>query len=527
MSKMRIGFATIYSWRPHVEHLHFLAQLARSDGHETFFLTCDGDLPDCYTRELRDQPAWLECLKCRAGGIRSYASEGVDTIGALGRAAVGQPPADPAWAQSSASTLGRFESDADYASEAFRLATERMRPVVELSFAAARAWIQRQRLDAVCVFNGRIDATRAIFEAAKSLGVRVVTLERTWFGDGLQLYPEENCLGLRSVDTLVREWRDRPLTRGQALRASAQIARRFLRSNTKEWRAYNTNARETDWPVAGAGRRILLIPSSRNEVWGQPDWEPPWSEPTAAYDALMDHFGLGPHDVLLRCHPNWGESIGKQDGHFSTLYYQGWAQRRGVTAIPSTDTASTISLIQQCDAIVVAHGSAALEAGMLGKQVIGTAPTFYQEAGLRDAARTPTELAGLRLQVDLPEAERRERSIRTMRQTLRFCHTMVYRVAQYTGHVKAETTTRYRYDLDANPHRFIDLLRTGVLQADDATSAPDAGEEDEVLARIEARDWRGLVDALEPDAGAYVPVRRRPLFRPIDTVRRWMPLGDR
>lgn len=527
MSRMRIGFATIYSWRPHVEHLHFLAELARRDGHEVHFLTCDGDLPTCYTREMRDQPGWLECIKCRAGGIHSYATEGIDSIGQMVAGAPKDVPADPRWAESSASTLGRFESDADYATEAFRDLARRLTPVVDRTFAAARSWIRQRRLDAVCVFNGRMDATRAILEAAKSLGVRVVTLERTWFGDGLQLYPQENCLGLQTVDRLVREWRDAPLTRDQAVRAGAQIARRFLRNNTKEWRAYNTNARVADWPVEGGSRKILLIPSSRNEVWGQADWEPEWREPTQAYDALMDHLGLGPRDVLLRCHPNWGERIGRQDGHLSADYFEAWARRRGIAWIPSTDTTSTLGLIEQCDAIVVAHGSAALEAGLLGKQVIGTAPTFYQQAGLRDSACNPAELAGIRLQVNLSPDERRQRESEITRRTLRFCHTMVYRVAQYTRHVRAETTTSYRYDAGADPARFVALLRTGVLVADDATMAADEREENEVLAVIAARDWQGLVNAVEPDRRPLVAVRRRPLYRPIDTIRQWIPHGDR
>jgi hypothetical protein len=182
---MRIGFATIYAWRPHVEHAYFLARLAEKAGHEAFFLTCDADLPACYTREMRDRPAWRECLECRAGGLRSYTRRNVSSLGDCVAGDTAEAPVE--WVHSSASTLGRFESAADYASPAFERIAERLLPAVQLSYRAARAWIRRERLDAVCVFNGRMDATRAILEAARSLGVRVVSLERTWFGDGLQI----------------------------------------------------------------------------------------------------------------------------------------------------------------------------------------------------------------------------------------------------------------------------------------------------------------------------------------------------
>src|SRR3569832_2269919 len=114
---MRIGFASIYSWRPHVEHLRFLAGLVQGAGHQAYFLTCDGDLPDCYARELRGRPAWRECLDCRLGGIRSYATQRGSSIGQLARGAAPGPAAPAEWAASSASTLGRFESGQDFSSD--------------------------------------------------------------------------------------------------------------------------------------------------------------------------------------------------------------------------------------------------------------------------------------------------------------------------------------------------------------------------------------------------------------------------
>jgi hypothetical protein len=522
---MRIGFATIYSWRPHVEQAYFLAQLVEQAGHEAHFLTCDADLPDCYTRELRGRPAWQECLMCRVGSIRSYTRQRVDSIGRW--AAHDSAPAARDWAQSSASTLGRFESDADYASPNFEAIAARLQPAVQLSFQAARAWIRARQLDAVCVFNGRMDATRAIFEAAKSVGVRVVSMERTWFSNGLQLYPEETCLGLGSVHRLVGQWRDRPLTRHQALRAASYAARRFLRRNGKEWRAYNVRATAQPWPVAGGRHRILLIPSSRNEVWGHPDWESGWPDPLAAYDALIEHLQLQPSDLLLRCHPNWAETIGRADGHYSERQYADWAVRRGIRAIASADTISTLGLIEQCDAIVVANGSAAFEAGVLGKQVIGIAPSIYQDAGFRDSAAHPHELARLRLHRALDNAERARLLDALPRQTLRFAYTMIHRVPQYTAQVHADATTRFRYDCGADPQRFIELLHSGELRADDETFADDASEENDVLQRVAQGDWQGLLDALQSEQREYKSIHRRLMFRPLDTVRQWLPLGDR
>lgn len=524
---MRIGFTSLYAWRPHVEHLHFLANLARTAGHEAFFLACDSDLPSCYTRELRpERSGWLSCLTCRVGGIRSYESRNVVSIGDLRGGATTAPAPAADWVRSSVNTLGRYETDQEFASPDYTARVRRLEPAGRLAYEAARRWIDRERLDAVVLFNGRMDATRAVQEAALAAGVRFVSMERTWFGDGLQLLPDESCLGLRTVDAMMTEWRDAPLLREQALRAAGHSASRFLRRNTKEWRAYNTAASITPWPRR-AERRILLVPGSRNEVLGHPDWRSRWPEPTAAYDALIDHLRLAPDELVLRCHPNWGESIAGVDGSMSERYFSDWARRRNIHVVASTDSTSTLGLIEQSEAIVVSGGSASLEAGMLGRQVIAVTASPYQQAGLQSTVYEPAQLATLQLDSSLDEvaAARARRS--RMRQTLRFCHTTVYRVAQYVRHVRCLTTTRYAYLEGADPERLTTLLRSGRLQADDARSAADSREEDEVLAMVEARDWAGLYDAVPAAAtDRLVALQRRWAFRPVDRLREALPRGD-
>jgi hypothetical protein len=525
---MRIGFASIYAWRPHVEHLMFLAGLAKQAGHETFFLACDADLPACYTRELRDvRPDWMECLFCRVGGVRSFTGSDVSSIGSL--VPHGATPSEEQardWAKSSASTLGRFESAQDYEGDAFWTLRDRLAPAVQRAYAAAMAWIAREKLDAICVFNGRMDATRAIFEAAKTSGIRVVSMERTWFGDGLQLLPDENCLGLQAVHKMVGEWRDKPLTREQALHAAARVAARLTRTNTTEWRAYNTKAARGSWPAQGR-RRILLLPGSLNEIWSDPNWESAWPDPTQAYDAIIEKLKLSPADLVLRCHPNWAERIGKNDGRLPERHYTDWANARGVHVVASRDAASTMDLIAQCDAIVVAAGSAALEAAAMGKQVIATAPSIYSEAGFRTDVSDPSKIASLALQVDLPEEDQRAEQRRLRRLGLRFCYTMSRRLPQYAQHVRAITASQYRYPAGADAQRFIDILRTGQLRADDEAFATSERDEDDVIAQMEAGAWTGLVAAPAADAEPAQRVHRRWLLRPVDYIRDKMPVGDR
>jgi hypothetical protein len=525
---MRVGFTNLYSWRPHVEHAHFLAALAQDAGHAVSFLTCDADLESCYTKALRPERSdFMHCVRCRAGGMRSYASKAVHSIGALADDTIVLPSAASEWCRSSAGTLGRFESDEDFESAEFQALAASLDGPTRRAHTAALRWIERERLDAICLFNGRMDVTRGVLEAARSAGIPFVSHERTWFGDGLQLLPGENCLGLHTIDRMVREWRDRPLERTQALLAASHVASRFLRRNEKEWRAYNLTAYTTDWPQPNARRRVLLVPGSRNESWGHPDWVPQWPSLTTAFDALIDHLGLAPTDLVLRCHPNWGERIGNVDGRKAERYYTEWAQRRGIHCIASTDQTSTLGLIEQADAIVVCGGSAALEAGVLGKQVIAVAPSFYQQAGFQSDADSLDAVRRLVLHATLDAAERKRQAAHIARQTLRFAYTMVHRVPQFVDHVRCITTTRYEYHAGADPARLTDLLQSGMLQPDDATWADNNRGENEVLAMIAAGDWQSLLNSKPTQQPSPLkPVKRRWLFRPIDRIREVMPRGD-
>jgi hypothetical protein len=525
---MRIGFSSIYSWRPHAEQLHYLAALARKGGHDVFFLTCDADLPTCYAREQRPRlSGFAHCAICRAGGIRSYDNSGISSIRELtdGTPAV-CVDARP-WALSSASTLGRFESNEDFIGQDFEAQAERLVPAARAAYSAAMRWIEKERLDAICLFNGRMDATRGILEACRTAGIRCVTVERTWFGDGLHLVPDENCLGLSEIDRMMLGWRDKPLRRDQAQQAANHIASRFLRRNTKEWRAYNVNASFTPWPVANGRARILLTPGSRNETWGHPDWLSAWPEPTAGIDAVMAQLNLGPNDVVLRCHPNWGEKIGNASGHLPEQYYTDWAKSRGIHVIPSRDATSTLGLIESSDAVVVGGGSAALEAAALGKQVIAVSPSVYQRAGFQSNAYTEAQVRCLVLNLHSGESDKMVAAARLSKQALRFCYTMAYRVEQFVEFVRCVTTTKYQYFDGANPQRLIDLIKSGELAPDNAAFAHDESEEGEILEAIRARQWDQLYHAA-PSAQTRKPfaVQRRWVYRPVDAIRTHFPRGD-
>lgn len=521
---MRVGFASIFAWRPHVEHLVWLARNTRAAGHDVFFLTCDAKLSSCYSRELRpDRTALRTCSACIIGGVRSFESHGVESLWSFSQSAESDDEHGRELAESSAATLGRFETAADFQSQPFESIVQRLAIPCEFTYHAAREWIARNKLDAICIFNGRMDVTRALFDAAVDSDINVVTMERTWFGDGLQLFSGENCLGLQAVDDLMQAWRECPLTQRQAERTAAIIATRFKGGNEREWRAYNRGAKIAAWPKGTAGHRLLLVPGSLNELYGHPDWQSIWPTPTAAYDALIDHLDVDPANIVLRCHPNWGERIGLADGSKSETFFSQWARARGVHLIGSSEIASTQSLMEQADAIVVGGSSAGLEGGVLGKRVLAMSPSIYQRAGFQTTVYSRDDLERLNRNIlDVNAEDSRE----IARRALRFAHTMIYRVSQFVDNVRCVTTTKYRYSEPADFGRFIRLLQGGRVEADDSRHAATEQYEDIILDRFELRDWNALLADMRPPEFPTGKVERRPMFRAVDVFRDRMAKGD-
>jgi hypothetical protein len=470
----------------------------------------------------------MSCLRCNLGGINSFETEGIKSIRDYKTFKHSNIiHYSDKWAYSSASTLGRFEVDSDFESEDFKHIAKSLEDSTKKAYLAACAWIKSENLEAIILFNGRMDLTRGVLEAAKTCGIPFLSLERTWFGDGLQLLPNENCLGLKSIHQMMRDWRDRPLTKSQAFRASTHIASRWLGKNQKEWRAYNVSAKLTEWPIRNSKYKILLVPGSRNEVWGHPDWDSQWGHYTDAIDSISKKFKLQPDDLLLRCHPNWAEKIGLTDGSRCEQHYVAWAKKRGIQFIPSSSSDSTLNLIEQADAIIVCGGSAALEAGLLGKQVIATIPSIYDQSGFQSNAKSSEDIDILSLNVDLPSQKAQKIAESIARQTLRFLYTMVYRVPQFVDYVRCIDTTNYEYFRGASAKKIVDTLISGRLSADDGLYAENLIGEDEVLEFIRLKKWGELIflNAKIPDSQKQ-SVQRRWIYRWVDGLRNLLPRGD-
>ena len=516
---MRIGLTNLFSFRPHVEHLAYIALLLKRNGCTIFALTCDAGVSNCYSRAIKGTSKLVECPKCISGGVRSYPFDFVTSISSIPENL--DPQILDLLSLSSSCTLHRTETDAEWFDPEVLATRKSLYAPIRDTYHSALEWIERNRLDAVICFNGRMDLLRAVLYACEQAGIPFITHERSWFGDGLHLVPNGNCLSLRAIHAMVGDFQDRPLLPAQANLAGKLAAERFLQQNVLEWRLYNQNPEPASWPLRSDGQRVLVLPSSRNEFGGHPEWQSGWSDNTQALDDLFARFCIGPQQVVVRCHPNWAEKIGRVDGRRSLQVYADWTRKRGIHCIFSDQKDNTYDLIQQADMVVMNGGSSAVEAGTCGKQVVCLGPSGYQYAGFVQTFCGPEDLAAAE-GLDPIDAET------VIRKTLRYLYLRARRFPQYVDYVRALETTRYEYFEGADPERILSMLRTGTVLADDPSFAETSMEEDTVVDALRQKKWQELAN-FKPSRKNLPPlkVERRVGLRWLDWARSKFPRGDR
>jgi hypothetical protein len=453
------------------------------------------------------------------GGIRTFPIARVSSIDARLRT-----PLDRSrlWKLVVSSVAVRYRTESlDYlATSQFRAAVEQLAGPVETAYANAVRWIERRGLEAVVLFNGRMDVLAGMVAACEDLGVPYISIERPWLAHGIYMIPNGNVIALRDMDIMCTAFRDRPLLEHQAGHAGAIAVQNFLGRNRLLWRVYNTEPDRASWPLCHPGERVLVLPSSRNETEGHPDWECPWGEFTAAFDHLFERLGIVPGQCVLRCHPNWSEKIGTFTGRRSEEHYTNWCRRRGIYLIPAVSKDSTYDLIAAADLVVVNGSSTGIEAALRGKRVILVGHSPYQQAGLSSTITTPTEMAAFSL-----PAEHSPQTV--VIRALRFLYCAASRFPQYVAFVRAISNTRCEYFSGADPERVIKMIRTGTVQPDDPEVAEDDHHERGVAERLLGGDWQSLLPSVaEPPPGVVLEIRRRPGLRWIDDLRDLMPRGD-
>jgi hypothetical protein len=327
-------------------------------------------------------------------------------------------------------------------------------------------------------------------------------------------------LGLKEIHRMVQKFRDYPLSEEQAIKAAKIVTSRFLKKNKTEWRAYNLNSVDQKWPVKDALKKVLILPSSFNEYDGHPEWKMKWNDQFGAFNNVIKDLGLPVNSFIMRGHPGWSQSIGATDGSKIESHYLTWANSSGVHYIPGSSNISTQGLINQADIVILNGGSAAIEAGLLGKKVISLVETTYKYAGFVINYLSSEDKSNL-LQLDNNDPAT------IIRLTLRFLYSWGFRVMQYTREVNALNAINYKYYGVLDAKKVIKILLDGELMPDDSAYAENQEEENEVVKLVKNSEWEKIDNhPVELNKEIETKFQRKTAFRFIDSLRSIRPPGD-
>ena len=517
---MRVGIANPFAHRPHVAHMVFLCRQFERLGYQIFFLGCRGRLENCVSKVNKTGMARdVECIKCRLGGIKSYLNVKLSDIDAAVPVDASVLEFGRELSYSTVCTALQIEHSSESSSEDFKLKQNGLSRSAAKVYLNARRWIRENELETVFIFSGRFDLTRAILEACKAESARFVSVERSWFGDGLQLLPGENALGLRNFHEMCRRWASRPLKYEQAVKASRLIVRRLTRSSVGEWKQYNVDNNAL-YKTETREIKYLFLPSSQHEWMGHQDRASGWHHPTEGMEYLFHELGIKTSDLVVRGHPGWAMKIKQYGQNRANQFYKEWAKRAGASYIDASDNIDTHSLIRAAQIVFLNGSSASMEAAWRGKPVVSLVPAAFTSSGISRNLFSRSDvdrLSGSDISLFTNPGLYSIDSKVQCQLALRYIYCANFRLMHFVNSMKAASAYAFKTVEPADLTGLASLAVEGILREDDQ----DFNENDTDERRVAEGILSGRTDFIDVESNenssvTYAPMKRRFGYRWID-----------
>ena len=476
---MKVGVISFFPWRIHREQGLIITRLLEDEGHAVFHLECGGSSHQCYNKLLKQEGNLWGCAKCKLGSIDHLKKQNKSKFSDYStNYDMSLHPAISEKVLSSALSINRFENSETSLSKVSET-VEALTPLTLQAFEVTKAWALEKSLDAVFVFNGRMDILRGSFDAIRSLGIKVFSFERTWFGGGIQCLADEDCLGTRKIAKDLHYWMQHALTREQALKAAALISSRLRHEPNNEWRNFGIKMKgKSDVQDEFS---LLVLPSSLGEVSSHLDWRMDWEDQIEGFDQVIRKLGLLPSQVVVRGHPIWAQKIGSYEATHLDSTFDDWCSSKGFRYIRPGEDIDTIELIKRSRTVLVSVSSAAVEAAVLGIPVISICRGQFTEAGFAKGIFGFSDLLHLE---NIPRITNNNSSVmeENAKLALRFIYYMAYRLPLLPNQLKLIGGNHYSELPDLGSSLMTDILVTGEVPiADQEHNSKDSGFELEVI----------------------------------------------
>lgn len=515
---MNIGYVMFYPFRGSLHNMVYFSKIMEREGHSSHYLDCNSSVDYCFNRAVKNNGRIIDCALCMFGGLKTFDVHNISTLKSSLNNNIGKELQDDIICSTSY-TLHRIETDEDCFSKDVLETQDKLRSTADIVYNNACEWINKNSLDLVFIYNGRLDMPRAVLKACEHKNIPYFTFEAAYPGVALEI--NGDCRSLKSMHHIMNDFKDKPLLKEQAVFA-ANIAVKMIKKKNLVWRLYNTNPTKAKWPV-DTDKKILIVPSSNHEFKGVAEWTPEWKHPLEGVESVLKTLGIPLSNCVVRAHPNWSESIGSaKDGFKSERVYNDWCKKHSAHMISSVSDINTLDLIQEADLVIVQYGTAGIEAALLGKKVIGLSPSWYSTSDISIQVHGVSQLVNLSGLSDLD-------ANLVSRKALRFLYSFHKRFAQYTNEIQPETVFLNRYSYNADIDRIIDPITSGFLKPDDNRFADTDTDETMVLEEFIMKEYKKIESMSITDnhiENKLLPIKRRFAFRWVDGFRGFLKGGD-
>lgn len=311
------------------------------------------------------------------------------------------------------------------------------------SFIDFENFLKKNNINFVIGFNGRMDHTRVYFDVCKILNIPFFSYESSWFGNGLQLISNNDCLSLDVWHKSNKRFLKYKLSKNQSRLAAVYASSRFNKIMKSEWRDYSNNQH---LPKEFKNKiKVLILPSSRSEFEGHPDYISSWRHSTNGFLKIIDFLGVKKKDVYLQMHPIWFQKIYSIDGKNIIDFYREWANSYNISVISENFAFESKDLIAKSEIILINGSSACFEAGILGKKIINTENNKFNYSGICLDVLSEKNIG------DIKPWIKNFKSEKVQRRTFRFFYNIMFRINSYESNVRSNLSpTSYNYNYSKN-----------------------------------------------------------------------------
>lgn len=464
---MKIGFASIYPYRPHLKHMVFLVQQAKLLGHQINFLEINNGFENIFPKlEENFIKRTIASLKIKYAGLNGFLNESPDYINNYIKKTGYEIDSSKFMYSAQSTVAGKFGicDEKDLHSKKIQKSIKKNLIDIKTAYKASIEWLEIEHFDMVIGFNGRVDITNSIMQACIDRDVPYFSLERSWTGEGIQLIGNGTPLSLSSIHSLVEPWNYKPLKNYQIVKAYSFLANRFSKQASGEFRQWN---KSQELGLINENISWLYMPSSIFERIGHPDWEVEWKNDIEAVESLLKMKSINPSNLVVRGHPQW-IMVSPE----SERLYSEWCKKIGAKYIESSSKINSQELILRSDNIISYGSTATFEAGIMGKNIYNLSPSFYDKSGFINNIFSKT--------TNINEVELSLSKKDIARLCLRCLYAINYRHMKLTNEIKAVNAFDYVFRDIKNIDFFFKLLENKNF-SNDEDFAESTKDEDEFL----------------------------------------------